>query len=397
MRLALLVDDYLPHSTRVAAKMMHELALEFKQMGHDPVVITPAAMKPRLEVDSLDGIDVWRFRNGPVKDVGKVKRAINESLLSFNAWLAIKTHVTKKPFDGVVCYSPSIFWGPLVNKLKMVSGCKSYLVLRDMFPQWVVDNGLLKESSIVCRYFRLVESFSYKNADSIGLMSCRNLDAFFDEHGDKYDQHVLFNWASVIPEGKPKADVSIRTRLGLEDKLIFFYGGNIGSAQDMKNLVRLAKSLEEYEQAHFLFLGQGDEVSLVKQLASEWQMKNLTLLPSVSQVEFKKILADVDVGLFSLARSHSSHNFPGKILGYMVQSLPILGSVNPGNDLMTIINDANAGRVHINGDDEALLDSARKMILDAEQRLSQGNNAFNLLEEKFSVASAGRTIINKLV
>ena len=33
MHLALIIDDYLPHSTRVAAKMFHELAKQFVVMG----------------------------------------------------------------------------------------------------------------------------------------------------------------------------------------------------------------------------------------------------------------------------------------------------------------------------------------------------------------------------
>ena len=35
MKLLLIIDDYLPLSTKIAAKMMHELALEFKKKGHD--------------------------------------------------------------------------------------------------------------------------------------------------------------------------------------------------------------------------------------------------------------------------------------------------------------------------------------------------------------------------
>ena len=41
MKLALIIDDYLPNSTRVGAKMFHELAQEFIRRGHDVTVITP--------------------------------------------------------------------------------------------------------------------------------------------------------------------------------------------------------------------------------------------------------------------------------------------------------------------------------------------------------------------
>lgn len=41
MRICIIVDDYLPNSTKVAAKMMHELAVKLKEKGHEITVITP--------------------------------------------------------------------------------------------------------------------------------------------------------------------------------------------------------------------------------------------------------------------------------------------------------------------------------------------------------------------
>ena len=41
MRICLIVDDYLPGSTKIGAKMMHDLALEFLSRGDVVSVITP--------------------------------------------------------------------------------------------------------------------------------------------------------------------------------------------------------------------------------------------------------------------------------------------------------------------------------------------------------------------
>ncbi|ELV8763894.1 glycosyltransferase WbuB, partial [Vibrio fluvialis] len=143
MRLALIIDDYLPQSTRVGAKMFHELAKQLVESGHYVTVITPDdRIEKILETTDFDGVEVWRFRAGKIKDVGKVKRAINETLLSFLAWKAIRGQISKNTFDGVVYYSPSIFFGDLVSKIKKRCKCPSYLVLRDFFPQWAIDAGM---------------------------------------------------------------------------------------------------------------------------------------------------------------------------------------------------------------------------------------------------------------
>jgi glycosyltransferase involved in cell wall biosynthesis len=395
MHFAFIIDDYLPDSTRVGSKMFHELALEFIASGHKVTVITPSlnAKVAKLNVSQLDGVDIWRFANGPVKDVGKIKRAINETLMSFNGWRAIASKVEKNTFDGVVYYSPSIFFGTLVNKIKKKCQCKSYLVLRDLFPQWAIDAKMISEKSLITRYFRFFESLSYKAADNIGLMSNKNQQLFDTLHPQLKNTHVLFNWASISPSNAPLASESIRNRLNLNEKIIFFYGGNIGHAQDMKNLLNLAKGLKEFPNAHFLFIGQGDEVELIENLSKDWLLENVTILPSISQAEFKQVLSEVDIGLFSLAKHHTAHNFPGKILGYMVEGLPILGSVNPENDLQEIINSANAGSVFINGEDDELLLAAKELCFNNNLRSTQGHAAYNLLEKYFSVSSASEKII----
>ncbi|MEZ8229346.1 glycosyltransferase family 4 protein [Vibrio splendidus] len=398
MHLALIIDDYLPHSTRVAAKMFHELALELIEQGHDVTIITPHFDKnePSFIEDKLEGVIVWRFRSGQIKDVPKVKRAINETLLSHRAWGAIQGKVDKDTFDGAVYYSPSIFFGSLVSKLKKRCQCNSYLVLRDFFPQWAIDSDLMKEGSLIERYFRFFESFSYRQADTIGVMSEKNLEIFNSNTELRYPTTILRNWANLSPHYLPDKVSNLRERLGLNDEVIYFYGGNIGHAQDMANLMRLAKSMQCFDKAHFLFLGQGDEVKLVNDLMKEWDLTNCSYLPSVSQDEFKDILAQVDVGLFSLSAQHSAHNFPGKLLGYMVQSLPILGSVNKGNDLMDLVNANHAGLISVNGDDGVFFENASKLQSDVELRKSIGDSGYQLLKKEFAVGNIARSIVESL-
>lgn len=397
MKLALIIDDYLPDSTRVGAKMFHELALELMDSGHNVTVITPAVGQVKSFTEqNIEGVTVWRFSSGPIKGVGKVTRALNETLLSFRAWSAIKQHVNEHTFDGVIYYSPSIFFGRLVNKIKQRCNCSSYLVLRDLFPQWVIDAGMLKNGSLIARYFKHFEQRSYQAADTIGLMSEKNREVFSQSNRKDYPTEILRNWADTTPVNTNTSVNSIRTQLQLENKVIYFYGGNIGHAQDMANLMRLAKNMQHCTEAHFLFIGQGDEVELINQLAEQWQLTNYSYLPSVDQNEFKRILADIDIGLFSLSAKHTAHNFPGKLLGYMVQSLPILGSVNSGNDLKELVNSSGAGLISINGDDEALLKNSVALYENPNLRKQLGNGAYELLKNEFAVTAIAANIVKKL-
>ncbi|MCF4009287.1 glycosyltransferase family 4 protein [Rheinheimera sp. UJ63] len=397
MRFALLPDAYLPSSTLVHAKMFHELAHELQKNGHQVVIITPGEPEQQLKliIDVYDGVEVWRFRTGRTRGIGKVKRAINESLLPINAWLAIKSKVKKQPFDACINYSPTIFFGPLAKRLK-AHGAYVYLILRDMFPQWVIDQGMIKEGSLITRYFRYFERLNYRASDCIGVMSEANLKLFNQLHPGYSNVKILMNWADTRPLERESVGTDWRKAWGLADKIVFFYGGNIGHAQDMANLMRLAKSMINMPEAHFLFVGQGDEVSLIHQLKEEWQLSNVTIKPSVSQQVYRELLTQTDIGLFSLSAKHTAHNFPGKLLGYMVESLPILGSVNRGNDVIELINQHKAGFVFENGDDEAFFLAAQKLLSSTELRANTGIAARQLLQKYFSVESVAGQIIEQV-
>lgn len=395
MKLLLIVDDYLPHSIKVAAKMMHDLALEFKSHGHIVTVLSPDPFLAKaFEVRNIDGIKVLVFKSGEIKNISKIKRAINESLLSFYAWKATKTYLKVHPHDAIVYYSPSIFWGYIVGKLKKLWKVKSYLILRDIFPQWAVDNGLMKKTSPVYFYFKFFENKNYVNADCIGVMSPSNLEFFKATRKNFSNFEVLYNWSKINDITSPVC--SFRKQLNLEDKIVFFYGGNIGHAQNMLNLIRLALHFKENSKAHFLFVGKGDEVDLILMEKEKHQLNNITYLPSVDQETYINMLSEFDIGLFSLHPGHKTHNFPGKLLGYMEYSKPILGSVNTDNDLKEIINNAEAGFIFDSGDDKGLYEAAVSLIDSEELRIKVGKNARELLINQFSVELAFTKIINQL-
>jgi len=393
MKFLLVVDDYLPASIKVAARMMHDLALELQAQGHQVTVCTPDdGLNERFLIEEFEGVKVLRFKSGSIKNVSKVRRAINETLLSFRAWRSLKGYFKENQHDRVVYYSPTIFFGPLVKRLNKLWGSKSYLILRDIFPQWTVDSGLMKTTSPIYWYFKFFEAINYNAADVIGVQSPSNKAYFSGSKKYSHKLDVLYNWSSVVN------DIEIssfyREKYGLLDKVVFFYGGNIGHAQDMMNLARLAKALESYPEAYFLFVGKGDEVGLIEQYIKDNSLNNIKCLPSVNQDEYQLMLSEFDVGLFSLHKDHKTNNFPGKLLGYMKHSTPILGSVNKDNDLQDVLVDAGAGFVSVNGEDDKLTNHAIQLIESVQLRKQMGESAYQLLKDTFSVSSAVKKIVS---
>ena len=185
-----------------------------------------------------------------------------------------------------------------------------------------------------------------------------------------------------------------REKFGLNGKIVFFYGGNIGIAQDVDNIVRVAVRLKYIPEAHFLLVGEGSEVPRLKKEIQRIGLKNFSIHPAVGQRDYMKMIADIDIGMISLDRNLKTHNYPGKMLGYMYHAKPILASINPGNDLQDILRTHEAGLVCHNGEDEMFYNQALQLIKNPDLRVQMGINGRNLLESTFSVSTAASQILS---
>jgi glycosyltransferase involved in cell wall biosynthesis len=391
MRILILVDCYLPSSKSVA-QMVHELGIGLRRQGHEVTVLTPSdRVSEAMQVTVEEGLRIARVKSGRIKGTARVFRAIRELSLSRSLWRRARQFLLANPADLIIFYSPTIFFAELVRLLKRHWGCPAYLILRDIFPQWAVDAGILRKG-LVWRYFRKKEVEQYDVADLIGVESSGNLEYFAREFPKKpYRLQVLYNWANLDERDLPS--IGYRERLGLHGRVVFLYGGNLGVVQDLDNIIRLANRLTPHRQIHFLLVGDGSEVSRLERVIAERNLSNIRLLSTVPQQHYMSMLAEADVGLISLDRRLRTYNVPGKLLGYMHCGKPVLASINPGNDLFQILEKNQAGFCLVNGDDEGLCAAALRLANDPQLRANMGNNSRKLLKRLFSVDLAVQQIM----
>lgn len=394
MRILILVDCYYP-SPKSGAKLVHDLGVELHRRGNQVFVLTPSELVSQSLTTSMeDNLLIARAKAGKIKSANRTLRALQEIRLSTNLWRRAKDFLYKNRCDLILFYSPSIFFGPLVTKLKSLWGCPAYLILRDIFPEWAVDAGILRDG-LVCRFFRRVETLQYQAADLIAVQSPRNLEYFARAFPrNQFRLKVLYNWAHLTEIDLPHTNW--RARLGLEKKVVFVYGGNIGVAQDIDNLLRLAVRLAQRTNIHFLMVGSGSEVARLNNSIAAQGLRNIQILPAVSQEEYLSMISEFDVGLISLDARFKTHNIPGKLLSYLYWGLPVLASVNPGNDLLDLLNENRAGLCLVNGDHDNLMTAAQQLADNPDLRSEMGRNARRLLEQSFSVEVAAHQILAHL-
>lgn len=386
MRILILVDCYYP-SGKSSAKLVHDLAIELYRRGDHPVILTPSdEISSKAEVTEEEGVTVIRVKSGLIKGAHKVQRALREARLSRSLWRGAREYLTSNPCELIVFYSPTIFFGGLVRRLKRLWSCPAYLILRDIFPEWAADAGVLRRG-VVYEYFRWVARRQYEASDVVAVQSPGNLEYFARSFPHKDLQlRVLFNWTAVQEERLPEANY--RQALELQNKTVFLYGGNLGVAQDMDNVVRLAARFASRGDVHFLLVGDGSEVARVKHSIAKRGLDNIQIISGLGQREYLSMVAECDVGLISLDARLTTHNIPGKLLSYLYWGLPVLASVNPDNDLFEILATGGAGFCVANGDDDQLFSRATQLADNKGLREQIRVNARRLLETKFSAEGA---------
>jgi glycosyltransferase involved in cell wall biosynthesis len=374
---------------------MRDLAREFAAQGHQPAVLVPDEnLRQPWALETTDGVQVLRLRALPTRELRRFWRAVTEFILPWAMLRALKKSPLKSEhWDAVVWYSPSIFFGPLVNAMKVASGCRSYLILRDIFPEWAVDLGLLKRG-LAYRVFKRVEHQQYGVADIIGIQAPSNREYLVHaEQGRDVRIEVLWNWLAPASNVGCSIDVSATTLAG---RTIFLYAGNMGVAQGLDVLLDLAVRLRDRRDIGFLFVGRGSEVPRLRAAAAERGLSNVLFYDEIDPAEMPGLLAQCDIGLLALDPRHRTHNIPGKFLAYLQSGLPVLARINANNDLVGLIENEGVGKVDIAESVDSLQRIAESMAADPAARHEMASRGRALAGKLFSSSAAVRQIVASL-
>jgi len=396
LRIALIADHFPPLRTSGAVQL-RDLSREFVRQGHEITVLLPAAdLEASWRMEEMDGIRVLRLKAPKTRDIGYIRRTIGEFLVPFAMRRNLRRcPVAKEKWDGVVWYSPSIFYGPLINTLKKTSGCKGYLIIRDIFPEWVADIGLISRWGLPYRFFDAVARYQYSVADIIGVQTPGNR-AYFEAWQQRLGRvlEVLQNWLDKPANERCSIRVS---ETSLAGRKVFVYAGNMGVAQGMDILLDLAGKLSTRPDVGFLFVGRGSEAQRLRNTAQLRGLTNVLFFDEIHPDEIPDLYAQCKVGLVTLEPRHQSHNIPGKFLTYMQSGLPVLANINKGNDLAAMIRNEQVGQVCESNQVDELAELANELLEQISADSELPARCYNLFEREFSVEHAVRQIVKALI
>lgn len=329
-----------------------DLLREFVKNGHRVSIVSPTERRKKTKKKLIlnSQYQILKLQIGNIQKTNFIEKGISTLLIEYQVLYAIKKYFKKIKFDLVLYSTPPITLLKPINYIKKRDKAKSYLLLKDIFPQGAVDLGVLTYSGlkgVIYRYFRKKEKKLYAVSDFIGCMSQANVDYTLKHNPEIPKEKVEVCPNSIEPVATKLDDNQIK-QLRQEyklpiDKTIFIYGGNLGKPQAVDFIVECLRKCKHIEQGFFIIVGSGTEIYKLKLFEQNEKPKNLLLIDQLAKTDYNKLLMASDVGLIFLDHRFTIPNFPSRILDYMNYSLPIIAATDKNTDIGHIIENNKLG------------------------------------------------------
>ncbi len=259
--------------------------------------------------------------------------------------------------------------------------------LQDIFPDSLVGTGLAKKGGLLWKIGRVIENFTYRNADKIVVISEDFKRNIMEKGVPEEKIEVIYNWVdeqAVVDIPREKNILFERYRL---DKNAFYvtYCGNIGLTQNMDMLLEIAEELKEKKDLKFVLVGEGAYLKQVERIKAEKSLENVILLPFQPYEEISHVFSLGDVGIVISKPGVGENSVPSKTWSIMSASRPVLASFDE-NELKTIIANNNCGIFTKAGDKQAFIDALMSLYKDRSRCKQLGENGRKFILQNLTKA-----------
>ncbi len=363
-----------------------ELGQRFVKAGNDfTIVASNLSYQSGKPVDGpvggreeYDGVQVRRARAFASLHRSYVWRVA--SFLSFmvtSVWAAMKV----KNVDLVMGTSPPIFqllsaWVVSVLKWKPF-----VLEVRDLWPEFAIDIGLLKNPVLIWCARRL-EMFLYSRATHLVVNSPAYRDYLIGKGVPAAKVSFVANGVDTSMFAQTIDTAELRDEFGLEGKFVVTYAGAIGMANDLDVVLDAADDLRDEPDVHFLLVGDGKECDRLQERAVQMSLPNVTFTGPQPKDEMPRFLAMSDACLATLRDIPMfKTTYPNKVFDYMAAARPTILGID--GVIRDVVEAADGGIAVPPGDSAALSAAVGELSKDRERCREMGRSAREYVRQHF--------------
>lgn len=266
------------------------------------------------------------------------------------------------PIQGVL--------GGLMKKIKKVPFVYN---LQDIFPDSLAGSGLAKKGGLLWKVGRVIENFTYRNADKIIVISQDFKRNIMAKGVPEEKIEVIYNWVdedAVQPVAK--ADNPLFEEFGLNrDKFTVVYAGNLGNAQNISIILDAASQLPNVQ---FAIFGTGGLEEEIRSRISAEKLLNVHLNPLQPIERVSQVYSLGDACIVSCKAGLGGSAMPSKTWTIMSCGRPVVASFDEG-ELKEILEKNECGVFSHAGDAGELVSAITGLANNPDLCRKMGANA----------------------
>ncbi|MBN1679022.1 MAG: glycosyltransferase family 4 protein [Anaerolineae bacterium] len=381
--------------------IVSELAHDLKKRGHAVTVLTTY---PHYNVDvearaqqplkrrwgglfyqsDYHGIPVWHTTMRP-KGEQKLGRIFDYMVFHVISFALGVLCLGRQ--DAVLAVSPPLTIGVIGWLLAAVKRAKLVYNVQELYPDTAVKIGVLKQGSLLVRFLERVERFIYRRSSALAVICQAFADAITAKNIPPDRVHVIPNFVdTAFIQPGPKTN-AFAAELGLQDRYVVLYAGNIGMTQSFDTLLEVAERLQDEPNIVFLIVGDGARRSYLETTIRQQQRDNVNLLPYQPRSRVPDIYATSDLCLVPLMGGTAQTTVPSKLYTIMASGRPALVAVDDDSDLVQTVKRARCGIAVRPDDADALENAIRQAFSQQDVFHTYGQNGRRYVEHHLSRAA----------
>ena len=327
-------------------------------------------------------------------------RVINMLTLSFSIFFKGLIRFRQDDDILVVTTPPSL---PFVIALaSIIKKSKYTLLIHDNYPEILIAAGKASENSFFVKILNRANKWLFQRAKKIIVVGRDMKELVREKVGGKKGSgeipiDVIQNWAELEQvEPQPRSENSLLAELGIKEKFVFLYAGNMGYPNDLESFIDCAEKLKSDERFHFIFLGSGVKRKWLETVVGEKKLVNISLLNPRPRSEQKIFLNACDVAIVSLVRKMWGVSMPSRTYNIMAAGKPILALTEENSEVAKIIEDDKAGWSVPPNNPEKLLKMIYRIYEERANIVKIGEAARESAIKNYSLSQALRKYKNSL-
>ncbi|WP_057767632.1 glycosyltransferase family 4 protein [Cytobacillus praedii] len=344
--------QHFPPETGAPQIRVYEVSKELISRGHQVEVLTafphhphgiiPEEYKGKFYMyEDWDGIPVHRSWIYPSPKGSFWKRLASYFSFTFSAFYSL---MKAKPTDVIICNSPPLFLGITGYLGAKMKRAKFVFNVADIWPESAVELGILKNKSFI-RLAEWLERFLYKKSWKIATATEGIKDYMIRKGKDSSDVFLLPNGVNTETFKPITKDESLLSEIGIQGKKVFMYAGALGYAQGLDSVLEAASLLKDKQpDAHFLFVGDGQEREKLVKMKEDLGLENVTFYGSVPVSEMPRMFSIADFSVVSLRNIELFKGArPSKIFPAISSGVPVLYCGD--GESAAILEEYNCGKI----------------------------------------------------